>query len=130
MPIRVFESRLQELLGLQKIGDIFYARGWKVASALSSPALFADSHSSKAVTVVSWIPCWILVMELEERLNPDSKAQVRELCLKNLEEWQTSIFFNREKTTPHYDASSQGEREFLRSISAKTEKEVLTLHKF
>ena len=56
---------------------------------------------------------------LEEDFEENTRAQVCEQCLKKLEEWQTKILSIRQKTTTHYDASSQSEREFLRSLSAK-----------
>ena len=60
------------------------------------------------------------VEDLEEGLEEETKSQVRELCLKKLEEWENKISLTREHTTKHYDVSSQMEREFLRSLSAKT----------
>ncbi len=59
------------------------------------------------------------VVLLEDDLEPDTKAQVREVCQKKLEEWENRVSLIREHTTTHYDASSQVERDFLRSLSVK-----------
>jgi hypothetical protein len=60
------------------------------------------------------------VEDLEDDLEHDTRTQVRELCVKKLEDWETKISTIRENTTTHYDASSDREKDFLRSLSAKT----------
>jgi hypothetical protein len=60
------------------------------------------------------------VEDLEDDLEDETRLQIRDLCLKKLEEWEDKIASVRENTTTHYDASTETEKSFLRSLSAKT----------
>jgi hypothetical protein len=60
------------------------------------------------------------VEDLEEDLEIETRIQIRDICQKKIDEWEEKIEEIREKTTTHYDASSDKEKDFLRSLSAKT----------
>lgn len=73
VPLGIFESNLRKLLDVDKIGDVYYTRGWNVTRYVNKPKKMDTSNSDKAdtVSVVTWIPCWILVT-----INFTTKKQV------------------------------------------------------
>jgi hypothetical protein len=60
------------------------------------------------------------VEDLEDDLEMEARAEIREVCERKLAEWEAKIEAIRNSTTTHYDASSDAEKAFLRSLSAKT----------
>jgi hypothetical protein len=60
------------------------------------------------------------VEDLEEDLEMQTRGEIRDICEKKLVEWDEKIEKTREKITDHYNASSENEKNFLRSLSVKT----------
>ena len=57
---------------------------------------------------------------LEEDLEDEVRLQIRNICMKKLDEWKEKIEEVRDRTATHYQASSEEEKTFLRSLSART----------
>lgn len=60
------------------------------------------------------------VEDMEDDLEDETRLQAREFCLRKLDEWEVKIAPIRDSATDHYDASSNDEKKFLRSLRAKT----------
>lgn len=59
------------------------------------------------------------VEDLEDNLEMETKPVVRDICEKNLTAWERKVEEVRSRINTHYDTSSESEKAFLHSLSAK-----------